>query len=230
MSLNKKDKEEINSNTHSFLNTIVLRIEGKPMLVLDSDSVLLDWCKGFTSFLKEQGICTAHVEHLMGTTTFIPTPEITKILCKQANKDLMAQFNETDWLTKLPVFQQEAVVHLQDLAKHYNIVVLTCIGETDDIIEKRTQNLIDIYGDIFSGIICINYGTSKELYLEELHKTYGVTTFVDDRLNHINESISAGVTPILFERGVSEPIEKNEEFHVMSCWSQIHKHLTKDLS
>ena len=208
-----------------FLSTIVLRHIDKPLLVFDADSVLLDWCRGFTWFLQKQGICTKHVEHLLGTTQFIPTEDITKIDCKKTNKELMAAFSDTDSLATLPVFQKESVHYLQELSKHYNIVVLTCIGETDDIVSKRTKNLVDLYGDIFSGIVCINYGTSKESYLDALHKEHGVEAFVDDRLNHINEARSAGIKGILFSRGVEDVVAANDEYTVMNCWTEIHNHL-----
>jgi hypothetical protein len=210
-----------------FLSTINLIHPTKPLLVFDADSVLLDWCRGFTSFLNSKGICTKHVKHLLGTTQHIPTPEITQIDCKQINRSLMSEFAGTDWLERLPVFQEEAINYLRELSNEYNIVVLTCIGETDDIVEKRTKNLVDLYGDIFSGIICINYGCSKEDYLKALHDEHGVSAFVDDRLSHINESISAGITPILFSRGVEECNEAtNDEYMVMSCWTEINTHLS----
>lgn len=207
-----------------FLKTIKLKRINKPVLVLDGDSVILDWFGGFTSFLNEKGICTKHVEHFHGTTNFIPTEQITGISCKKISQSLMNEFSNTDWLERLPTFQKGTDKHLHELEKHYNIVVLTCIGESEEIKNKRIKNLKSLYGDIFSGIICINYNTSKEKHLSVLQKNFNVKAFIDDRIGHIEEAIRAGVNPILFSRGSKEE-PTPEDFLILKCWSEISHHL-----
>ena len=198
-----------------------MTIKTKPVLVFDVDSVLLDWCFGFFSFLREEGYCTRHVDHLLGKTEFIPTNQITKIDCKDTNRQLAKKFSDTDWLTRLPLFQEDGVEHVQSLTDKYDIVVLTCIGETEDIINKRTQNLIEHFGDIFLEIICIDYGKSKEHHLRELSSKYNVVGFTDDKESHLEESIRAGVKPLLFSRGVEVSTEAQEKYTVISCLSEV---------
>ncbi len=202
-----------------------MKLSNKPVLVFDADSVLIDWCFGFFSFLNSIGYCTNHVDHLLGKTEFIPTNEITKIDCKITNKELSKKFADTDWLTRLPLFQEDGHIHLNKLTEKYDIVVLTCIGETEDIISKRKQNLIDLFGDIFLDIICINYGKSKEPYLKELAAKYNVVGFTDDKEAHIEESIQAGVKPLLFSRGVDKCPIQEEKYTVISCLSEVEKHV-----
>ena len=208
-----------------FLEKIKLKNPNLPILVFDGDSVLLDWSQGFTDFLKSKGFSTDHYQHILGTTEFIPTEVMTKIDCKVENKKLMSEFADSNFLGDLPTFQEGSKEYIEELSKHYNIVVLSCIGETQEIINKRTDNLINLYGDIFSGIICINYGTSKESYLKALNAKFGVKAFVDDRIGHIQESLKAGVEAILYSRGVENIFKEQNEFMVLECWSEIHKHL-----
>lgn len=209
----------------NLLQNVILKNPELPVLTFDGDSVLLDWCKSFVSFLNQKGYNTDHISHKIGTTEFIPIEVITKLECKKTNKSLINEYKESDFLSKLEVFQDGAVEVLKELSKHYNIVVLTCIGETDEIVNKRTKNLVDLYGDIFSGIICINYGTSKEKHLSALNEKYNVEAFIDDRIGHIEESIKAGVKAILFTRGIEHKSNSSDQFVAIDCLHKINKYL-----
>lgn len=194
----------------------------KPIIVTDVDSVKLDWLHGFTKFLNNKGICTKHIEPHLGTTRFIDTKIITQIDCSKTNKQLIAEFGKSGGLEELRAFQEDSVKHIQELHKDVDFVALSCLSTEQDLINQRIKNLEKVYGKIYKDVICIDYGQSKEPELVKLNNQEDVIVFVDDREKHIQESISAGVPAILFERGMDKAtICPNNTFRTESCWGDI---------
>ena len=203
----------------------------KPVIVTDVDSVLLDWLQGFATFLKEEkGMDTEHLKHFFGTSNFIETPEITNISCLDTNKLLVREYGKSKYIEELKAFQEDAKQHILDLHKEVDFIALSCLSKNRQIINKRKRNLKNVYGDIFKDVICIGFGQSKEPDLIRLKEQENVITFIDDREKHIQESISAGIKPILFKRGI-EDVEccPENSYHVKKCWSDIKESVLLEL-
>ena len=180
------------------LKNIKLKLKNKPIIILDCDSVLLDWVTLFMSFLEIRGYCLNHIKNVKGTTKFTHVSEFLKNSDVKVIDAVIKDFNSGDSLEKLPPFESCTKEVVKELSLNYNLVVLSCLGSEKSEIEKRNKNLLDVFGDVFSGIICIKYGESKENYIKAINQKYDVTTFIDDRYKHIEESLHAGVKPILF--------------------------------
>lgn len=193
----------------------------KPLIVFDADSVLLDWFKGFLEFLKSEGYCVKHVEKYLGTTQFVPIEEITLIHCSDENKKLLEKFAESGILSRLDCFQKDAVEILKDLNKDYDFAVVTCIGETEELINQRKTNLTERHGDVFVDICCINYGKSKEDSLRELSKTREIALYIDDRAKHLDEALAVGIKPALMSRGVNVCDSTKSKYSVISCLKEV---------
>lgn len=205
-------------------------MNNKPVIITDVDSVLLDWVGGFADFLKSKGICTEHIKQHLGTTLFIPTYKITQIDCENTNKLLVKEFSKSNFLKNLEAFQKDSIQHIKELSVDFDFAALTCISKNKKIKRDRTLNLQNIYGDIFIDVICIGYGQSKEPHLISLKEKHNVFGFIDDRMKHIEESISAGIKPILFSRGVDNVTCPNNSFTNMTCWSEIKELMQTELS
>jgi hypothetical protein len=204
-------------------------MQEKPLLITDVDSVLLDWLRGFINFLNIKGICTKHVDHHLGTTMFIKPNIITNIKCESTNNELFNEFMSGQYIQELQPLQKGTPIHMRELSKHFEIVALTCIGTEKSLVEKRNLNLINVYCDIFKEIICLDFGVSKEPYLKHFNDNYNVHSFIDDRIDHISESISAGIPPILFARGVTPDTLNNSNFRTMSCFEKIKNILISEI-
>ena len=203
----------------------------KPLIVFDADSVLLDWFRGFVAFLKGKGFCVAHLNQYIGTTQFVPTEVMTKNSCKAFNKNIMAEFAQSGVLSALNMFQKDGNVILSKLAKDYDFAVVTCIGETEDLIRQRKENLTNLYGDIFLDVLCINYGKSKENSLRKLAETRNIVAFVDDREKHLEEALLVGgIQPILMSRGVSVTSETLAKYSVISCLGEVESQIKMKLA
>lgn len=202
-----------------------MNTEKKGIIAFDGDSVLVDFFKGLLSFLKTKGHCVKHVEHLIGSTIFVPTEVITKIDCKSYNKQIMKDFANSGFLEKLEIFEKNGFSALTELYSDYHLAVITCIGTTEDIVIQRNTNLVDLYDDIFLKVYCIEYGESKEKYLNELSKIAPVAAFIDDRIKHLEEAQKANVKPLLLSRGDHACLKGSEGFTVINSLSEIKNHL-----
>jgi len=201
-------------------------LNNKPVIVTDVDSVLLDWLLGFTLFLQSKGFDTSHITQHLGTTNFIPIPVITKLNCAEKNKFLVKEFSKSEFIYNLPAFNKNDIIHIKELSNHFDFIALSCISKNKKMQKMRTLNLTSIYGNIFLDVLCIGYGQSKAPYLSELKKKHNVYTFVDDKISHIEESISEKIRPILFSNGV--PLAEDHRFKNLESWMQIKEHAHKD--
>lgn len=196
----------------------------KKMIAFDADTVLLDWLSGFLYFLEEKGHCVEHVKQYLGTTKFIPTEKITKSKCKEYNKQILKEFAESGVLSQLDYFKEENHTVLTELNKHYEIAVVTCIGRTEQLISQRKQNLINLYGDIFSDILCINFGESKEESLRKLSEEYDIVAYIDDREKHLAEAKNVGIKSILLSSGLDVNYSNDIDFSIVSSLSEIKEY------
>lgn len=203
----------------------------KPVIVTDVDSVLLDWLHGFATFLeKEKNIDVSHIKDFFGTSHFIDTTKITNISCLDTNKLLVKEYGKSQYIEELKAFQDDAKQHILQLHKEVDFIALSCLSKNRQIINKRKRNLQNVYGNIFKDVICIGFGQSKEPDLIKLKEQENIITFVDDREKHIQESISAGIKPILFKRGIDN-IEYCPEnsYYVKTCWADIKESILLEL-
>ena len=196
----------------------------KPILATDVDFVLLDWVAGLEPFLKEKGMRHDHIPNYSGSTYYPSLQELFDIKDENKNLEILAEFNKSIHIENLPIFQKEAVEHLRNIQQEYDIVAITCLGTEQDQKEKRTQNLVNHYGDVFDEVVCIPVRTSKQAYLEELMKERHVEFFVDDRIKHLQEAIDANIKPLLYVRNADRP---DTDIPIVECWSHVEQKLNK---
>ena len=73
---------------------------------------------------------------------------------------------------RLVYVQKEAIEYINNIKQEYDIVAITCLGTEEDQKNKRTNNLVNHYGEVFSDVICIPVRHSKEEYLKKLSKGF----------------------------------------------------------
>lgn len=171
----------------------------KPLIVLDVDFVLLDWISGLKPFLKEKGMKFKHIDKFTGSTNY---PKLSELFLDVNNETenilLMKEYNNSKWIEFLPAMREDCIKELKSMSSKYDFIALTCLGLKKNQKEKRTNNLKNIYGDIFKEVKCLEVRSSKKHYLKELKLNYNVLGLVDDREIHLNEAIEAGVKPFLY--------------------------------
>jgi hypothetical protein len=198
----------------------------KKILVTDVDFVLLDWVVGLKPFFDEKGIQSDHLDQYRGSTYYPNLSELFFNDNEAENIKLMKEFNDSHWIEHLPIFQDDARKHLENISKKTDIYALTCLGDGQEQKMKRTQNLINHYGDIFKDVLCIPVRTSKAPTFKKLLETNDIHCYVDDRENHLAEAVSCNIDTLLFKRNENHA---ETESNVVNCWSEIDSYLDAKL-
>lgn len=198
----------------------------KPILVTDVDFVLLDWVYGLKPFLDEKGMKSDHLEQFRGSTYYPCLSELFFNKNEDENIKLLHEFNDSEHIKHLPIFQNDSVKFLQNIAQEVDIYALTCLGSGVLQKENREQNLRDHYGDIFADTICIPVRTSKEPALRDLQKHHEILHYVDDRILHLKEAVDCNIDTILYKRNEDHPDTKH---YISNCWSDIEAKTNKTL-
>lgn len=196
------------------------------ILVTDVDFVLLDWVYGLKPFLESKGISSEHLESYKGSTYYPCLSELFFNDCEETNLKLLHEFNDSEYIKHLPIFEEGSHEHLGEISENIKVFALTCLGTGEEQKQSRWQNLRDHYGDIFEDTICIPVRTSKEPYLRELMEKYEIIGYVDDREKHLQEAINCNITPLLYKRNEKYP---DTDIKVVNGWSEIKEYVDNSL-
>jgi DNA-binding beta-propeller fold protein YncE len=201
----------------------------KPTILTDVDGVLLNFLKAFSEFLKSKSLFKEEFEFKIKGNEYFDLKELITLSCPVECESIINEFYLSKEIGKLKEQQDGLTDIIQSLNNDFNLICITCIGTTEHLKEQRQKNLINVFGDCFKEIHCINITDSKEDLISSLSKKYDVITYVDDRLKHINEAINAGVKPILFIQGYPHNEESNE-YYVANCWHDIKSIISSELA
>lgn len=193
----------------------------KLTILTDVDGVLLNFVKGFAEFLKSKSLFKEELDSEIQGNKYFDLKDLIILDCPIECESLINEFYSSEYVGQLKEQQEGLRNIIKSLSNEFNLICITCIGTSDHLKEQRRINLINVFGDHFEEIHCINLNDSKEEFIFDLSKRYNVFTYIDDRLKHINESINAGIKPILFTQG-HKHTENSDDFHIMDCWHQIH--------
>lgn len=166
----------------------------KGVLVFDADGVLLFWLNGMIHFLREKGLPYSHLTN--ERNAFYSLQEIFLSEDDELITSLYEEFLSSPSVSKMGRFKEESLSILKELAEEYILVVLTCIGRKQHVVDFRKEEIHKLYPDCFSDIYCIELGESKQETLEFLSDVYDgqIKGFIDDRDVHVKEAVLAGIS------------------------------------
>lgn len=192
----------------------------KNIIVTDVDFVLLDWVYGLKPFLEHKGLPSNHLEKYKGSTYYPSLSELFFNDNEHENIILMNEFNNSEFIQHLPIFQSNSLPYLQSIYEKVDIYALTCFGDgkTEARKDFRWNNLKDHYGNIFKDVICIPIRTSKAPTLRELQKKYNILHYIDDRIPHLKEATDCKIDTVLYKRNEKHP---DTDHKIVNCWSEI---------
>lgn len=206
-------------------------INRKPLLLTDCDGVLLRWSANIPAFLTSLGICIKHLDGYLHGNQMIPFDILFPAESKEDSMALMMQYNESEFIARLPIMEPNSDHNLRRLQQHFDIVVITNISEQPNAATLRKENLIAVHGDIFEDIICLNPHSDKTEAIRKFVETREVVLWVDDNMDHVKEGQRVGVSSVQFTydmqcgRNTGEAPELNSWSHIESYL--MHSHFPK---
>lgn len=146
------------------------------VIITDIDECVLQWQKGFIEFIN-------HIKN----ENFNPDMDIHENIELHMNLDydeieeLLYEFNTSNKFGELNVGYKSEIYIPKLHEEGYQFYAITSCGSDTVTKENRVKNIIDIFGDIFLDIHCIDYTISKDEYLKILPRD---SIWVEDKTSN----------------------------------------------
>jgi hypothetical protein len=205
------------------MNVEKIRPLGRPGdLIVDCDGVLLDWLAGFTEFiytttgqkLNPKGPKKFMLKDWLG----VKTDDEAAVLVTRFNSGQNGLFER---LPGLPGAKQ-ALEHAVEGGRQIHVIT-ACLKE-ERTIELRKKNLLDVFGDIFKTIICIDLKECKAPYLSK----FPPGIWVEDNFENAIKGAQSGHRSFLLRSSHNRYIEArgaNHPFQWVDNWGDIIPHM-----
>jgi len=155
----------------------------------DADGVLVDWNTSFEKFMARHGHPRApdtDTEYNISVRHNVTTPQAM---------EYVREFNEGSDIAHLSPFadSSEYIRLLSEL--DFRFIVVTSISSHPDAKVHRTNNLTDLFGNVFDDIHCIEQGASKASILMNWADTGYF--WIEDHMRQAEAGHEAGLRPVL---------------------------------
>lgn len=200
------------------------RAKTKPVLVTDCDNVLVNWFANLHAYLSSAGIDNAHLKDILEGNPFIEPRVLFDTVCHDEAAYHLARYNESEFIASLPIFEAGADVILQRIARNFDIVVVTNLSEKPIAKARRIKNLRNLYGNVFSDVVCLAPFSDKSDALRAIATQRDVALFIDDNLTHVKEALSADVSAFQYTHNMVCGRNTGEVPEVAN-WRRIEMHL-----
>lgn len=192
------------------------------IILTDCDGVLLNWNKGFETFMTQRGF-----PRILGTAEEYSISKRHGINSHLAI-DFVKEFNESALVGNLEPFA-DSVQYVNKLAdKGFRFIVVTSISDHPNSKIYRTENLEMIFGKVFDDIHCITMGASKANIL--LNWVGSEFFWIEDHMRQAEAGHEAGLKTVLINHPYNNHYD-TDLFPMVSYetpWKEIYRLVTKD--
>tara|TARA_B100000965_G_C19389170_1_gene668169 strand:+ start:246 stop:851 length:606 start_codon:yes stop_codon:yes gene_type:complete len=190
----------------------------KGIILTDADGVLLDWSNAFTHWMKGQGFSPITGTERFGGGLQYDMSENFGFKNKGKMQDMIRTFNESARIGYLEPHKDAywGVKKLHEAG--YVFHVITSLSTDKWAGMARTQNLKNIFGDVFDKFVYLDTGADKDEALAE-YKDTGLY-WIEDKPDNAKLGASLGLKAVLLEHAFSKNIEIDNVTKVNS-WSNI---------
>jgi uncharacterized HAD superfamily protein len=193
------------------------------IILTDVDGVLLDWNTSFEKFmLSEYGL------------TLIPDQANRYSLSKRfgVNRDEMDdyvnEFNQSSRVSKLTPFKDSKTYMDKLISDGHRFIAITNVGTHIRSTEYRTENLVDVFGDVFDEVICLKLGASKFPILSRWENSN--MFWLEDKFTNALDGHSLGLRSILIDADYNKDFSTSRFPRVCgpNPWEQIYQLISKE--
>ena len=192
------------------------------ILISDVDGVLCFWEVEFEKFITKKGY-----PKIKGTDNEYSMSIRHGISAINA-QNFIKEFNEGDYIANLKPFA-DSVEYVTKLAKlGFRFIVVTSLSDLSSAKAYRTQNLINLFGDVFDEIVCLEMGASKANVLMRWADTKYF--WIEDHMRQAEAGYEAGLRPILINHPYNSHYTTDLFLKVshITPWKEIYNIVCKD--
>lgn len=189
------------------------------IILTDCDGVLLNWVKGFDTFMKLRGhISISDAEYSVSKKYGISKEEAFSLI-KEYNEGPLIEFLE-------PL--RDSKEYIKKLADHnFRFICVTALSTHSEAAVRRNKNIKKLFGDVFNEVHCIGMGELKFEILNQKWKDSGLY-WIEDTTHQAEAGLNAGLKPILVKHTYNEvyPTEKFLTVGNEKPWAEIYDIIT----
>lgn len=194
------------------------------IILTDADGVLLNWLTRFDQFMAEKGYVL-----IPGTEALYTMSQRYDIKSEDATA-LIKDYNKSRYISDLDAYK-DSVEYIAKLVEHgFKFVVITSISSHPDASVYRTNNLKNLFGDIFTDIICLETGGPKDHVLK--HWEGSGLFWIEDHIKNAEVGYDLGLKSVLVQQDHNAHYE-TDHFHIVgpeTPWKEIYNIISKDYS
>lgn len=181
----------------------------KKHVVLDVDGVILDYT---LAFLNDCGFG----DHINNGVWYDDIDDLMKMPDKIIF-DMILDFNASDKFGKLPPVKgaPEALKALYD--KGFDISIITSCANSETTKKLREENLLNVFGDIFTNIDMIPLRGSKKDALTQ-YKNSGII-WVEDKIENYYQGLEVGLNSVLLKTQFNR---HQEDVNMVDNWDELY--------
>lgn len=143
------------------------------LILTDCDGVILDWLGSFEPWMIARGMRPLSSEKVKEMYNLYGKYGTTQ----DEMTDIIHEFNASDAMLNLAAYKDAAIEIPRLVDAGFRFVAITSLGDYGR--EKRICNLMDLFGDIFTEVICLPQRSCKKKVLARWKDT-GMLWVEDD--------------------------------------------------
>jgi FMN phosphatase YigB (HAD superfamily) len=192
------------------------------LILTDCDGCLVDWNKGFEAFMemkKHPKVPNTDHDYSMAIRHNMSHKDVHKYI---------KEFNESPYIADLEPFADSVEYVERLVGKGFKFIVVTSISNAPQAKYYRTKNLINLFGDVFDEIHCLEMGISKAAELEKWSDTGYF--WIEDHMRQAEAGFEAGLKTVL----ISHPYNSHYETDLFpkvsfkQPWKEIYNMVCKE--
>lgn len=191
------------------------------IILTDADGVLLNWNAGFERYMHDKGfpkIPNTDHEYSISTRHGVSVHQ---------GYECVKEFNESRYIANLEPFADSVDYVLRLASKGFKFIVVTSISDHADSLEYRTENLKNIFGDVFLEINCIAMGSSKATTLSRWADSGYF--WIEDHMRQAEAGHEAGLRTVLIDHPYNAHYQTDlfPRVSYNTPWKEIHEMVCK---
>ena len=188
-------------------------------ILTDADGVLLNWTEAFVAWAYERGYTLKedHEHH------YRVESKLHGVSTDQGNV-LVDDFNASSALRSLKPFRDAQTYVPMIAGLGFEFHCITSIDNHPDIVDNRTHNLRELFGDIFHEVTCVPDHENKTKYLSEYKDSECI--WVEDHVKNAINGHDLGLRSIIMSHDANLHLD-HDGIHRVHTWKEIYESINR---
>jgi FMN phosphatase YigB (HAD superfamily) len=190
-------------------------MDPRKIILVDCDGVLVDWEAKFHAWMQARGF-----QQKPDHTSYYRISDRYHDLDDTQSRQLIRYFNESAAVRFMtPLRDSVYWVKRLNWKMGFRFHVITSLSRDRDAQELRKQNLLELYGNIFDEIVCLDTGSDKDTALARYQDSG--CWWIEDKPENALAGLHCGLRPIVIAHDHNRNFQHDHVPRV-DCWQSVY--------